>query len=188
MGFDAVNRERSAGTLSKLVSQPIYRDAVINGKFLAGVVTVAVMLTAMLLLITGLGLILIGVVPGAEEILRLFCYLVISVAYVSFWLGLSILLSVIFRSIATSALAAVALWIFFAFFIAFGANTGGQLDLAGGEPAGRRPGHRERQAGQGGQPGLAGGPLLRRHLDHPRPLPQDHPGLGHGRPAGSGSP
>ena len=29
LGFDAINRERSARTLSKLLSQPIYRDAVI---------------------------------------------------------------------------------------------------------------------------------------------------------------
>ncbi len=40
MGFDAINRERSQGTLNRLVSQPIHRDAVINAKFLAGVTTV----------------------------------------------------------------------------------------------------------------------------------------------------
>ncbi|MBU2550040.1 MAG: ABC transporter permease, partial [Proteobacteria bacterium] len=64
MGFDAINRERNDGTLSKLVSQPIYRDAIINGKFLAGVTTVSIMLASLLLLITGLGLLTIGVVPG----------------------------------------------------------------------------------------------------------------------------
>lgn len=32
LGFDAINSERSEGTLNRLVSQPIYRDAVINGK------------------------------------------------------------------------------------------------------------------------------------------------------------
>ncbi|MDH3799614.1 MAG: ABC transporter permease, partial [Desulfobacterales bacterium] len=43
LGFDTINRERSEGTLSKLLSQPIYRDVVINGKFLAGVVMITVM-------------------------------------------------------------------------------------------------------------------------------------------------
>lgn len=33
LGFDCVNRERSLGTLNRLTSQPIYRDAIINGKF-----------------------------------------------------------------------------------------------------------------------------------------------------------
>lgn len=122
MGFDAVNRERQHRTLAKLVSQPIFRDAVINGKFLAGVITVGVVLLSMLLLLTGLGLIAVGVVPGLDEVGRLAVYLLVSVAYVSFWLGLAILFSIVFRSLATSALAAVALWIFFSFFIGFAAD------------------------------------------------------------------
>jgi ABC-2 type transport system permease protein len=122
MGFDAINRERQQGTLAKLVSQPIFRDAVINGKFLAGVITVSIALVSLLLLLSGLGLSTVGVVPGGEEIGRLFLYLLISIAYVSFWLGLAILFSVLFRSLATSALAAVALWIFFSFFMGLAAN------------------------------------------------------------------
>ncbi len=117
LGFDAINRERVARTLSKLLAQPIYRDAVINGKFLAGLTTVGVLLTSIVVLISGLGLWVLGVVPGAEEIGRLALYLVISVLYVGFWLGLAILFSVLFRSMATSALAVLALWIFLAFFV-----------------------------------------------------------------------
>ncbi|MFH1758122.1 MAG: ABC transporter permease [Pseudomonadota bacterium] len=122
LGFDAINRERSARTLSKLISQPIYRDAVINGKFLAGLITISIMLVSILLMISGLGLLLIGVVPGPEEIFRLLVYLVISIFYIAFWLGISILFSVGFRSVATSALAAIACWIFFSFFVAMGAS------------------------------------------------------------------
>jgi len=122
MGFDAINRERQHNTLAKLVSQPIFRDAVINGKFLAGVITVSIALTALLLLLVGMGLLTVGVVPGVEEIGRLVLYLIISIAYVSFWLGLAILFSIVLRSLATSALAAVALWIFFSFFIGFASS------------------------------------------------------------------
>jgi ABC-2 type transport system permease protein len=122
LGFDSINRERSARTLSKLISQPIYRDAVINGKFLAGLITIVIMLVSIVLMISGLGLLLIGVVPGPEEILRLLVYLVISIFYIGFWLGISILFSVGFRSMATSALAAIACWIFFSFFVAMGAS------------------------------------------------------------------
>ncbi len=122
LGFDAVNRERSARTLSKLASQPIYRDDIINGKFLAGLITIVVMLLAIVLLISGLGLLIIGIVPGPEEIWRLFIYLAISIFYIGFWLGISILFSVAFRSMATSALASIACWIFFSFFVALGAS------------------------------------------------------------------
>lgn len=122
LGFDSINRERSARTLSKLVSQPIYRDSIINGKFLAGSITIAIMLLAIILLISGLGLRLIGIIPGPEEIGRLAIYFLISLFYISLWLGISILFSVIFRSMATSALAAIACWIFFSFFVAYGAS------------------------------------------------------------------
>jgi ABC-2 type transport system permease protein len=122
LGFDAINRERAYGTLIKVVSQPIFRDAVINGKFLAGLTTITILLVAIVLVITGFGLKLLGIVPGIEEILRLATYLVISIFYISFWLGVSMLFSISFKNIATSALAAVALWIFLSFFISLGAS------------------------------------------------------------------
>ncbi|HAM53861.1 MAG TPA: ABC transporter [Candidatus Rokubacteria bacterium] len=117
LGFDAINRERALRTLPKLVSQPVHRDAVINGKFLAGLTTVGVLLTALVAMIAGLGLRVLGVVPGWEEIGRLALYLLVSAIYVGFWLGLAILGSVVFRGMATSALAVLALWIFLAFFV-----------------------------------------------------------------------
>jgi ABC-2 type transport system permease protein len=72
LGFDSINRERAHGTLVKIISQPIYRDAVINGKFLAGVATITIMLLSIVLVISGFGLALVGVVPGIEEVWRLF--------------------------------------------------------------------------------------------------------------------
>jgi ABC-2 type transport system permease protein len=122
LGFDSINRERAHGTLVKLVSQPIYRDAVINGKFFAGVTTISILLVSIVLVISGFGLTILGVVPGIEEIWRLFVYLIISIFYISFWLGVSILFSICFRGIATSALASVALWIFLSFFVSMGAS------------------------------------------------------------------
>lgn len=122
LGFDAINRERSGRTLSKLVSQPIYRDAIINAKFLAGVTMIAIVMVSLVLIISGLGISLIGVVPGVEEVWRLAIYLVISIMYVSFWLGAAILFSVVFRSTATSALASLAVWIGLSFFVGLGGS------------------------------------------------------------------
>jgi len=76
---------------------------------------IAVMMVSIVLVITGLELIVLGIVPGMEELWRIFIYLIISIIYISFWLGVAILFSIIFRSTATSALAALALWIFFHF-------------------------------------------------------------------------
>ena len=117
LGFDAINSERSGGTLSRLLSQPVYRDSVINGKFLAGIVTLAIMVVTTLLLVSGYGLRMIGVPPTAEEIIRLFIYLVLTIVYGAFWMGLAILFSVVFRKIAASLLVSLAVWIFFGFFM-----------------------------------------------------------------------
>ena len=122
MGFDAINRERNEGTLSKLLAQPIYRDDIINAKFISGIILVAVVLVSIVAVITGLGLITMGVIPGVEEIARIAIYLLVSVVYIAFWLGVAMLFSILFRSVATSALAGIALWICFSFFISLGAG------------------------------------------------------------------
>ncbi len=117
LGFDAINEERNSGTMSRLLSQPIYRDAVINGKFLAGVVTIAIMITSIVLLVAGVGLRMLGVPPSSEEVIRLIIFLVVTIFYGAFWLGLAILFSIFFRRVATSALASIAVWIFLFFFM-----------------------------------------------------------------------
>ena len=100
LGFNTINRERNEGTLSKLLSQPIYCDAVINGKFLAAVVVIAVMMTAIVLVITAWGLIAVGVTPGLDEVGRISLYLLLSILYLAFWLGVAMLFSILFRSVA----------------------------------------------------------------------------------------
>lgn len=117
LGFDSINGERSRGTLSRLISQPIYRDAVINGKFLAGVTVIAVMVFSLGLIIGGMGIIMIGVPPTLEELVRVFLFLFFTVVYMSLWLSVSLLFSLVFRHAATSALSVIALWLFFAIFM-----------------------------------------------------------------------
>ena len=117
LGFDAINGERNGGTLDRLLAQPIHRDDVINGKFLAGVTIVAIIIISMTLLTAGAGLFKIGVPPAGEEVFRLLVFVFFSIVYVSFWLGLAILLSIVSRHAATSALSVVAVWLIFAFFI-----------------------------------------------------------------------
>jgi ABC-2 type transport system permease protein len=112
LGFDAVNSEFNRRTLSRVLSQPIYRDALLLGKFLAGLATIAVSLTAVWLLVLGAGLLVLGVPPGGEEVARALGFLVVTIAYAGVWLAVAILCSVVFRSAATSVLCALGLWLF----------------------------------------------------------------------------
>ena len=115
-GFDAINGERAGGTLSRLLAQPIYRDDVINGKFVGGLAVIGVTLVAVTAIVAGLGMFRLGIVPDAESVLRLAVWLVIAIIYVGFWLAFATLCSVAFRRAATSALAAIGTWIFVALF------------------------------------------------------------------------
>jgi ABC-2 type transport system permease protein len=115
----AINSERSGGTMSRLLAQPVYRDSVINGKFLAGIMAIALMVGTTLLLVAGYGLRMIGVPPSAEEIIRLFLYMFIVVVYGAFWMGLSMLFSVVFRRAAGSLLVPLVLFLIFYFFWVF---------------------------------------------------------------------
>ncbi len=115
LGFDAVNGEYNRRTLSRILSQPIYRDALLFGKFIAGLVTLAISLITLWLLVVGLGLVLVGIPPGAEEIGRSFMLLLVTIIYAGVWLALAMLFSVLFRSAATAALVTLGLWLFVTF-------------------------------------------------------------------------
>ena len=112
LGFDAVNGEHNRRTMSRILSQPIYRDAMLLGKFLAGLGTLAISLISLWLLVIGLGLLLLGVPPSGAEVARSLIFLVIVLAYAGVWLAVAILFSIIFRSPATAALVALGLWLF----------------------------------------------------------------------------
>jgi ABC-2 type transport system permease protein len=112
LGFDAINGEHARRTLSRILSQPIYRDALLFGKFIAGLCTLAISLIALWLLVIGLGLYLLGVPPNGEEMARALIFLLVTIIYAGVWLALALLFSIVFRSAATAALVTLGLWLF----------------------------------------------------------------------------
>ncbi len=113
LGFDSVNGEFNRRTMSRILAQPIYRDALLFGKFLANFFTLALVLATIWLLIFGLGIVRLGVHPGGEEVLRALWFLLATIFYGGIWLALAMLFSIVFRQPATAALAAIAVWIFY---------------------------------------------------------------------------
>src|SRR5579883_3194538 len=116
IGFDAINGEFNRRTMSRVLAQPIYRDALLLGKFLAGLLSLAIGLISLWLLVIGLGLLLLGLPPSGEETVRMAGFFVASLAYGGVWLAVAILFSIIFRAPATAALAALGVWLLFALF------------------------------------------------------------------------
>ena len=117
LGFDAINGERSRRTLTRLLAQPIHRDAVINGKFLSGLTVIFIMVFSLGLIFTTVGVAMFGIAPTIDDVLRIIIFLVFTVVYMSLWLALSQLFSLLFRRAATSILAGIAVWLFLSLFI-----------------------------------------------------------------------
>jgi ABC-2 type transport system permease protein len=111
LGFDAINGEYNRRTLSRILAQPIYRDALLFGKFLGALTAVTISLVVLWLLIIGLGLYALGVPPNSEEMLRMFAFLIATIFYAGIWLGVAMLFSILFRSAATAALVTLGLWL-----------------------------------------------------------------------------
>jgi len=116
LGFDAINSERTNGTLPRLMAQPIPRDYVINAKFIAALLINGGLFIILGLLVTAFGILLIGIPPTFDELLRMSSYLMLCIVYIAFWLGIGHLFSVIFRQAATSALSGIGVWLFFSIF------------------------------------------------------------------------
>jgi ABC-2 type transport system permease protein len=117
--FDAVNGERSEGTLPRLLSQPIHRDDVINGKFAAGLAVIGLVIVGVMMFVAGVGIFRLGIVPAPTEVLRLVLWILVTLVYVSLWLAFGMMLSVLVRSAATSALIGFGSWFVLTFFGGF---------------------------------------------------------------------
>jgi len=66
-GFDAINGERAQGTLPRLVAQPVHRDEIINGKFVAGIGAIALTLAGLIAIVAGYGALRLGVGPPSAN-------------------------------------------------------------------------------------------------------------------------
>src|SRR5215831_4398827 len=119
LGFDAVNTEFNQRTLSRILAQPIYRDALLLGKFLARLLALSIALFSLWLLVLGVGFLRLGLPPSLEELVRMVGFLITTIAYGGVWLAVAFLFSVLFRAPATAALGALGLWLVFTLFWAW---------------------------------------------------------------------
>jgi len=115
-GFDAINGERVEGTLPRLISQPVHRDDIINGKFVAGLSAIGVAFVAIAAVVAAVGILQLGILPAPEDVARLIVWVILAIAYVGVWLALALLCSVVFRRAATSAIAAISIWLLLTLF------------------------------------------------------------------------
>jgi len=111
LSFDAINREKTIGSLKILLSYPIHRDAVINGKFLGGLAVMV--LVAITTFMVGIGAFVgvTGIPITVDSALRLITFLGMSIVYLTLFLGIGLLLSIMLSEPSTSLLGSVIVWL-----------------------------------------------------------------------------
>ena len=117
LGFDSISKEMESGSILLLLSCPIYRDTILNGKILSGLLTILLTLGTSITLLTGFILAQLGIAPTIEELIRLLVYFVFAVIYILAYMALSLLTSIITKKTSMSLLISISTWIFFTYLI-----------------------------------------------------------------------
>lgn len=111
ISFDTINNERQRGSLKTLLSYPIYRDSIVYGKYLGGLL--AVTMVSVVTFLGGMGLFIsvTGIEMTGDTILRLVMFFGVSLVYMAIFLAIGLLLSIVLPSPSTSLLASMIVWL-----------------------------------------------------------------------------
>ena len=106
LGFDQIAREKDEGSLKFLVTSPVYRDAIINGKTIGAIATLAGAMGAAFAIIVAV-MLLKGVVPGAEDMIRIFLFFIASLLYCTVFFAMAMMISTLSKNTAAAAIMTV---------------------------------------------------------------------------------
>jgi ABC-2 type transport system permease protein len=110
LGYNAVSGEKERGNLKLLLSYPLYREDVINGKFLGkiGVLVLTLAITSILSVAVAL---IMGINLTFSDLVAIMVFMGISTVYLTTFLGISIFFSTISKNGTSSMLNSFMFWI-----------------------------------------------------------------------------
>jgi|YelNatPaOPRAMG01_1025707.scaffolds.fasta_scaffold00722_29 ABC-2 type transport system permease protein len=117
LGFDIISGEREKGTLKIVLAQPIYRDMVFNGKFIAAFLAVSLAVLVASVVNVGGAIVALGITPSAEDIIRLSLFMIFSILFAMTYYAISAFLSTVSKRSSQSIIVGVILWATFVFII-----------------------------------------------------------------------
>jgi ABC-2 type transport system permease protein len=130
-GFDLISKEKESRSLKTLLSHPVYRDEVINGKALGGVAALGVALVTAFALTLAV-LLVCSIVPKAGEVVAIGVIGFASLLYLLAFFALALALSVVTKESGHAVIYGLALFFAIAFLLpVFGTVLG---DVVAGDP------------------------------------------------------
>ena len=115
LGYNTLIEERESGGLKLILSRPVYRDQLLLGKWLGNTAVIAVLLGLVflfnLILLVAIG----GLVPTGAEVVRLFVFVLMALAYMLIFLSMAMFLSIRLSDSATVFLVSLVIWVLLSF-------------------------------------------------------------------------
>ncbi len=108
MGFDLISREREEGTLKILLTHPVFRDQVINGKIIGAGAMILVVLLATFLAMVAI-MLFFGIVPAGDDIVRLATFFGAVLLFLLAFLAIAVMASTVAKSSSMAMLIAIAI-------------------------------------------------------------------------------
>jgi len=134
VGFDLVSGEKESRSLKSLLSHPVYRDEVINGKALGGMAALGVAL-AVAFTLTSAVLLVFSIVPTAGEVVAILIFGFASFLFLLAFFALALALSVVVKESGHAVVYGLTLFFAFTYLLQmFGMVLGGVV--AGDIPQG----------------------------------------------------
>ena len=111
MGFNLITKEKESKSLKILLSNPIYRDEVINGKAAGGIIALVVAL--FITLVISLGVMLVfGVVPSGDDIGYILLFGVAAFLMIFSYFAISMFMSTVAEDSGTSLVYTLIIFVF----------------------------------------------------------------------------
>ena len=111
ISFDTINGERQSGSMKTLLSYPIYRDKIVFGKYLGGLMAVATVSVITFLCGVGIFTGFSGLAMSIDTITRLVLFFFVTLIYMAIFLAIGLLISIVMPQPSTSLLTAMIVWL-----------------------------------------------------------------------------
>lgn len=111
LGFNAISGEREGGTLNFLLTQPLFRDEILNGKILGFTMLVFTVILISGLFSLGVIAFLTGVFPTGDEFWRVLVFFATLFIYIFFFVSISVLFSIVLKTSVDALLASIAVFV-----------------------------------------------------------------------------
>ena len=94
LGFEAFSGERNNGTLKLIATRPIFRDQIVMGKLLGGLMVLGLLLGIILVFNLVLFVLISGLNPNLNEIVRLLTFFLLALIYLMFFYTTTLFVSI----------------------------------------------------------------------------------------------